>query len=919
MTFDLVSNYLNGLDGQRPYRKRINRSPLLKYSMVKNGQEIFASLDLDPRFQAGLWDSQKQTLDAYAFQGEEPRVVGIELPTGSGKTVIGLLVAEAHREDGRSVAYLCDTNALAERILRDADDLGIPAVFIKGKGSTEDVSQREKDLDGFRYADKLGVFSYAGLLRGSGVHPPDVLIVDDAHAFEAEVLDESSLTISRTDYPELYKELLNQLSRQPHQGHLLEVFGISGSIDQDRVELVPFTIADHLGTKIQEILNVAATNDQGELRWKFSRFVGRLSSFLLIVSRDSVAFRPYLASVWDLTVGYGGDKTLGETLDRLVLMSATLGSIETIKERFGISGDVTLIDRSLVDTQRETMGERIVVPLVATGVSKMISAQTGHLITSILSDFGKALILSNSNEDTKDLKGALIGKGMATIEYRSEADLEAFRKMKAGALLSTNRFIGLDLSSKACPVGIQVRVPYVMDPLDGLKKNVVRDIAYVDEKVVQRLTQAFGRLNRGPNDRALYFILDERFPGGMRKSEFFNHFPPELRAQVLYGWREGGDNKEYSGKKDFGLEFLQGRLTSDYAAGIEKYKRRTIKEERPRQRFKASYVDKMVDAWRLFVQGQIRNAAPIFLEIAKSREAEEPVMAAWHYYLAANAQYVGHKRQGGPLNIQEVSDWLKRAYELGRAGWFSRLPGVISYLENGKSHEPAVSPPETLEVKQRVAENWKEFRNRCPEDKDGSSGSGVRTKIDSIVQTIRSGTHAQICHELESLLDLLGYDRVVRERAEGENVDLVAYAAIESPRHILVIEVKSRQDAKSSSQIVSKDVDQVVADAKAQTKSVSLYERVLPVILTNRESVHGEAIVNAEKTAVRIVRPTIFIDFLKKYFEMMQRFWSFVDAGQEGTMIPNLPSPSALLPLFEFRGVALASSMDVEAIFKTTQ
>src|SRR6266540_2560547 len=156
---------------------------------VKDPLRIFESLGISSRFQSGLWEAQTQALTECCSEAPKFRVIGIELPTGAGKTIIGMLIAEAYRQESKSVGYLCDTNALGERILRDAEDLGIPAVLIKGKGATEDKGQREKDLDDYHYGDAVGIFTFAGFLRGAGVPPPDILVVDDAHAFESRILE----------------------------------------------------------------------------------------------------------------------------------------------------------------------------------------------------------------------------------------------------------------------------------------------------------------------------------------------------------------------------------------------------------------------------------------------------------------------------------------------------------------------------------------------------------------------------------------------------------------------------------------------------------------------------------------------------------------------------------------------------------
>lgn len=881
---------------------------------MKDPIAVFNSLGYGPRFRDGLWEPQVEVLKAYYSIGDKSRVAAFELPTGAGKTVIGLIIAEAYRSEGLSVAYLCDTNALAERILHDAQDLDIPAVFVKGKGVSDDLSKREHDLDAYHYANALGIFSFAGFLRGSGVSPPDVLVVDDAHAFESQLLDSFSLTVDRRN-SELYNSLLYLLSKQPHQNHLLEIFGLSGEVDQDYVELIPFTLVEQLSGQIQDILSAGVANDDN-IRWALPRLKGHLSEWLVIVSRDAIAFRPYLASVWDLTVGFDGDKTLGECLQRLVLMSATLGSTETIKERFGISENIYLIDRVSVKTQLETMGQRIVIPLVSTGATSMISSDTTRLITEIVKDAKKALVLSNSFRDTKDIRGALIEEHIPYVEYFTDNDLDSFRRMSNGALISTNRFIGLDLSGKNCPVGIQVRIPYVIDPLDGLKKRIVRDSAYADEKVVQRLVQSFGRLNRGPNDRAVYFILDERFSGERRRSDFFDHFPPELRAQILFGWMEGGNNMTYQGKRSLVHKYLSGQMSECYEIGISKYTRITIKDVRPKQRFKAEYVDMMVDAWRFVIQGKLSDASLLFEKIAKGRESTEPFMAAWHYYMASHAHYIANRHQGSPLNTMLLKGWLERAYSLGETGWFSRIPGIINYIEGGKDSGPAISSPNALEVKRRVADNWKDFRKSCPEDNEGEPGSGPMSKWRRLTAAVREGSHGEVLHEMEQLLRLLGYDRVIRERQEGENIDILAYSAVETPRHVIVIEVKTRKDRKSESQVHSNEIDQVVADAKAQEAVGSIYEKVAPVIFTNREKVHEEAVLNATKTKVRIITADVMEEFLRHYFAAMERFWRFADAKQEETIVASLPSPSTLLPLFEFDGRVQLMPGDVASILQ---
>ena len=71
---------------------------------------------------------QERALNGYSGLLREPDQA-IELPTGYGKTLIALLIADLALEEGRTIAYLTGTNQLADQVLVQAKDLpGLEAV-----------------------------------------------------------------------------------------------------------------------------------------------------------------------------------------------------------------------------------------------------------------------------------------------------------------------------------------------------------------------------------------------------------------------------------------------------------------------------------------------------------------------------------------------------------------------------------------------------------------------------------------------------------------------------------------------------------------------------------------------------------------------------------------------------------------------
>lgn len=70
-----------------------------------------------------LRPGQRQVVAAYAYRHLDTEDLAIEMPTGEGKTLLALLIADYALDHGRSVAYLTGTRQLAERVEEEAQAL----------------------------------------------------------------------------------------------------------------------------------------------------------------------------------------------------------------------------------------------------------------------------------------------------------------------------------------------------------------------------------------------------------------------------------------------------------------------------------------------------------------------------------------------------------------------------------------------------------------------------------------------------------------------------------------------------------------------------------------------------------------------------------------------------------------------------
>ena len=96
-------------------------------------ESLFGDLPRTPHGVGALWSHQADQLRTYSAKHRETPDVALELPTGSGKTLVGLLIAEWRRRAlGQRVLYACPTTQLARQVLLKAQQQGIHPVLLIG-------------------------------------------------------------------------------------------------------------------------------------------------------------------------------------------------------------------------------------------------------------------------------------------------------------------------------------------------------------------------------------------------------------------------------------------------------------------------------------------------------------------------------------------------------------------------------------------------------------------------------------------------------------------------------------------------------------------------------------------------------------------------------------------------------------------
>jgi hypothetical protein len=191
-------------------------------------------------FPDGLRPAQTHVLVQFAEQHTATFDVGIELPTGEGKTLIGLLIADWALDEGKAVAYLTGTRQLADQVMEQAELLpGLAAHRFAG-GDYPGAA-----LDDYHQAQAVGVMNYWVYFNSNPrVEPADLVIFDDAHLAEQPLAGMFTLRIPRSagGGRELYETLCDLvLQHAPHSYPTLQAMRDGAAPASSLPELVETT------------------------------------------------------------------------------------------------------------------------------------------------------------------------------------------------------------------------------------------------------------------------------------------------------------------------------------------------------------------------------------------------------------------------------------------------------------------------------------------------------------------------------------------------------------------------------------------------------------------------------------------------------------------------------------------------------
>ena len=472
-----------------------------------------------------LWSQQTDLLREYAAKRLNAKDLAVELPTGTGKTLTGLLIADWRRrkEHGRTI-FVCPTVQLVRQVVSAATKEGIPVVDLSGPNKNWDPT----DKADYERGRATAVVSYSAIFNVSPkLIEAEVIVFDDSHAGEQYVSKAYTVEVSRSRYSEIYSAILEavapSLSGERYNQLIMNEPGVG---TRQLVDALFLAQRDDWIAPLSRALDKFSECDKNDKialsqKYSFAAIKEHLSACTLYLSWAKIEVRPATPPTFE--------NSLFSNAKQRVYLSATLGAAGELERAFGRPE----IKRLPLPPEAPTpkSGRRFLVfPHLVP------DCDADALTKELIATAGKAIVITPSDATATIAGKQLIPDGWKVFKKDDVEDsFDGFAAAKEAVAVLANRYDGIDLPGKACRAVALFGFPGVTNLQEQFYSSRARSSSVSDERVRSRVVQGTGRCTRGPRDWALVIVADAETTTYLSRAEVRASLDADLQAEVLFG------------------------------------------------------------------------------------------------------------------------------------------------------------------------------------------------------------------------------------------------------------------------------------------------------------------------------------------------------------------------------------------------
>ncbi|WP_214835071.1 DEAD/DEAH box helicase family protein [Exiguobacterium sp. E4787] len=483
-------------------------------SSVTNPIEIFDLLpNKNEKYNGLLRHPQVEVLEEWYSKNFDEDNTIIKMNTGSGKTLIGLLILKSYLNDGKGpAAYVVPDNYLIEQIVKEANDLGIK------------VTKDPNDTD-FEKGEAILVITIHKIINGRstfGINEMKknigCLIVDDAHACMKIAKSQFAISIPRSNslYSSIF-EIFKDTIKHQSESRLLELEDGDRGVQQ----LIPFwdwqeKIADV--TKLLHARREDNSENNSSLFYNWALIKDNLSLSDCIISSEEIVINLDFLPV-EVIPSFN-------ECPRRIFMSATIEDDTVLVSHFNIES--TSVEAAITPKKANDIGERLIV--IPQEINPEITDNELKGYFKSLSGNKNVVVLVPSEYRSR------FWDDVADVVVKEQRDLirttQRLKDGHVGLVVLINRYDGIDLPRNACQVLVLDGLPDargVFGKFEELALSGSRQ-SLIDK--VQRIEQGMGRGVRSKEDYCVVFLMGNSLVKALYAPDAKNAFTEATRKQL---------------------------------------------------------------------------------------------------------------------------------------------------------------------------------------------------------------------------------------------------------------------------------------------------------------------------------------------------------------------------------------------------
>jgi len=472
---------------------------------LTNPRDIFSSLPhKEPKYQYPR-DVQGQVWQKWHEKRNDKNII-LKMNTGSGKTVVGLLILKSSLNENKAPAvYVVPDNFLVEQVINEAKSLGIAVTT-------------DADSINFRRGKEILVCNIHKLVNGKSVFGIDetkievgTIIIDDAHACIDTV--ESQYTIKIPNNNPIYNDILQIFLPSIKQQSESKAIELENS-QPNTTAVVPFWSWKNNLDDIRKILLSSIEDDS--LKFTLPLLKDNLKFCRCVISNKEIEITPHVIPI-DIINSL-------EYAQRRIFMTATLVDDSILATHFGL--DTHDISNVVTPDIAGDIGDRMI--LIPQSINSNITDDELKKYYKELSKKVNIVIIVPSFYRAK------YWEDMADLIINNDNIHEHIEKMKnehVGLIILVNRYDGIDLPNDACRVLVIDGLPDSRRLIDQITESQLMGSSKSINQKIQKIEQGMGRGVRSNNDYCIVFLMGKSLISHLYKPDALAKFSSATKAQ----------------------------------------------------------------------------------------------------------------------------------------------------------------------------------------------------------------------------------------------------------------------------------------------------------------------------------------------------------------------------------------------------